>query len=139
MGTLVHETLSMVAHEDDLETALQHLNAQGGANTEELGWIRDKVNEVVKHPDLNKFFKNGNKIFRERGILIEDGKIFRPDRVTLIANEVTVLEYKTGQKSESHGKQIRQYMAALKQLGFHNIAGKIVYLDASIEIEHVVE
>lgn len=139
MGTLVHETLSMIAIEDDLETALQQLNAQGGANTEELSWIRNKVNEVVMHPQLNIFFKSGNKIFRERGILIEDGKVFRPDRVTVIADEVTVLEYKTGQKNESHGKQIRQYMAALKQLGFHNVAGRIVYIDSTIEIEHVFE
>jgi ATP-dependent exoDNAse (exonuclease V) beta subunit len=137
MGTLVHETLSMVAHADDLESALQHLNAQGTANTDELSWIRDKVKEVVMHPELNKFFKRENKVYRERGILLNNGRIFRPDRVTIIADEVTVLEYKTGQRSNEHGQQIRQYMEALNQLGFLKVAGKIVYLDSTIEIQHV--
>ena len=41
-----------------------------------------------------------------------------------------IVDFKTGQKSEKHKEQVQEYILVLKQMGFLNVQGVLVYLES---------
>lgn len=65
-------------------------------------------------------------------ILSSHTQVKRPDRVIFINNEVYVVDYKTGKKSNSHGRQLKEYAKLLMQMGYTKPNLLVVYLDPLI-------
>ncbi len=57
-----------------------------------------------------------------------EGKTYRPDRMVKIDNAWFIIDFKTGNPSENHQKQIDLYQSAMENLG-RKIGGKeLIYL-----------
>jgi ATP-dependent helicase/nuclease subunit A len=71
------------------------------------------------HPDTVK---------NEREIIMPNGRPLRPDRVVRLKDRIVILDYKTGSKSESHAKQVKQYMNIYRAMGHQKVEGILLYL-----------
>jgi RecB family exonuclease len=105
------------------------------ASKAELIELKQTLNQIVDHPELQQFFDGTDKVLCEQEILIPDGLTLRPDRIN-ISNEgkATILDYKTGQPKIEDKKQLETYVDALNQLGFQKVKSKLVYIDREIEV-----
>jgi CRISPR/Cas system-associated exonuclease Cas4 (RecB family) len=71
----------------------------------------------------------------EQGILLPGGKQKRPDRILMGRKKALVIDFKTGEKKESHQIQVREYMALVSQLSQKPVQGYLCYLEPTQIIE----
>ncbi|MGW9684414.1 UvrD-helicase domain-containing protein [Flagellimonas sp. 2504JD1-5] len=133
LGNLIHFALSLVKMKDDIPMVLEELKAQGHLMENETENVSNILNSVVSHPNLKKYYAPPYQILNEQDILLTDGSSIRPDRLVILNNEVTIIDYKTGKPSPSHKEQILTYSDALKDMDFTIKDSIIVYIAAEIK------
>jgi ATP-dependent exoDNAse (exonuclease V) beta subunit len=117
-GILVHEAMSFIQTQGDVERSVEQLIAR---NRLEAGAQHDfsrYLNGLVEHPHLKEFFDTGWTVFNERELLLPSGKSLRPDRVVIKNGKAVVIDFKTGLASLKHGKQLQEYGDCLRQMGY---------------------
>ncbi len=136
-GNLIHFIMSLVETLNDVEKALDIVRRNGDVTENEIEPLRSTILQIVEHPKLLPFFKDGSAIKNERDIITKKGNILRPDRVVIHNNEATIIDYKTGKRDIRHKDQIDSYAIALAEMGF-SIANKIViYINEEITPEFI--
>jgi ATP-dependent exoDNAse (exonuclease V) beta subunit len=131
-GNLIHHALSQIKTREDVLPVVEKLHLVGHFQKDAAGEIQQKLMQVVGHPNLKAYFSDSYEIWNEQEILTVNGLSLRPDRIAILGNQATVIDYKTGKPSPSHKEQIAQYGDALRAMGYkvdHNI---IVYIDQEI-------
>jgi ATP-dependent exoDNAse (exonuclease V) beta subunit len=136
-GSLVHYVLSQLQNTETIGETLDTLLSAGIIDTAERQWLLEKIGKIVSHPGLAQFFaeKTVHKI--EAAILTRKGKVIRPDRIAISGETTALLDYKTGEPSETHRTQIIEYAEALQEMGYKNIKKYLVYLNDEIKVELV--
>ncbi|MCV6631252.1 MAG: UvrD-helicase domain-containing protein [Flavobacteriaceae bacterium] len=136
-GNLLHHLMSKIYTKKDIPHCLQLARAQGHLNQEQFDFYQKRIEAIVSHPDLAPFFDDKHRIFNERDILLENGKILRPDRLILQNNSASILDYKTGKPHSSYHQQLYEYAAAIESMGY-NIAHKIlIYSNETLEVNFI--
>lgn len=137
-GNLIHEILSQIKTIDDVELTLQTSLKQGVINEIDLPSIREKIQAVVTHAELNAYFQYKLSIFNEREIVNTNGNSIIPDRIVVFPNnEAVIIDYKTGLKEKKHQDQIKNYGKYLSEMGYEVIEKLLVYIDDSVEVVKV--
>jgi RecB family exonuclease len=129
--------LAGVQYSGDVHSVVEQFRLGGIIDKTEAVKIEILMQAVVEHAELKPFFSAGVFVKNETELLDEDGKIHRPDRVVINGDELCVIDYKTGEKAESHKKQITDYANAFRKLGYENVQAKLVYLNEAVEVEEV--
>ncbi len=132
-GNLIHYALSLVEVTDDVSGVIKNLKSQGHLNDDNSDEVQKVVNAVVNHPSLKKYYTNIYKVFNEQEILTPEGISFRPDRLVVSNNEVSIIDYKTGKPAPSHQEQILTYAQLLKTMDFVIKDTIIVYIGPEIK------
>ena len=124
-GIFTHEILAKINTKNDVEKVLKSYLLEGLITETEKQEIAERIFEIIeKHP---KYFAENQEILSERELMIE-GKTYRPDRMVKIDNAWFIIDFKTGNPSENHQKQIDLYQSAMENLG-RKIGGKeLIYL-----------
>jgi len=136
-GNLIHYILGLIKTDKDIDIAIDLVLKNGSVAQSELGTIRLKVEQIIKHPKLQGFFTEKYTVLNERDILTDTGKLLRPDRIVTSNKEATIIDYKTGKKNPKHKEQIYSYADALEQMGY-NVKNKIiVYINEQINPEFI--
>ena len=65
-----------------------------------------------------------NIIMLENGVAVSK----RPDRVISNGTETIVIDYKTGQETDGHKGQVRQYVNLLREMGMPQVQGFLWYI-----------
>lgn len=100
--------------------------------------IIKKLNEVIFHPVLDKFFNNLNIVHNEQNILNLDGSVSKPDRIVISPeSEVTLIDYKTGNYYEKHTVQLQTYASSLKEMGYNVKNIILVFINEKIDIKYI--
>ena len=133
-GNLVHNMLSKVQFAEDVDSVVEQYRLGGLIDILEAEKIKILMQSVVNHADLKAYFSQAYQVKNETELLDEHGKIHRPDRVVIADDELCVIDYKTGEKSESHKKQINTYADAFGKLGYKKVKSKLVYLNDEVEV-----
>jgi ATP-dependent exoDNAse (exonuclease V) beta subunit len=136
-GKLVHAMLAKVQYAEDVETVVKQYQLSGMIDKQEAAGIKPLMDRVVQHPDLKRFFSRGILVKNETELLDANAKLQRPDRVVIDGDKLCVIDYKTGEKSESHKKQIADYADAFRRLGYGNVVARLVYLNEAVEVVDV--
>lgn len=131
-GNLIHALMAEVQSEEDVEPAVERFIKAGEIPSSYKESLLKRVDEIVKHPDLSDAF-TADEVFAERE-WIGEGSIHRPDRVSRRGDTWTVIDYKTGESSKSHHKQVREYMNLLDAEQVH---GYLVYMNDEVEVVRV--
>ncbi|MFA6468874.1 MAG: UvrD-helicase domain-containing protein [Bacteroidota bacterium] len=135
-GDMIHSILSNIEYvsENDEKTVREAMNVlTGPSGLEEEHEVRN-LRQFFSHPDVRQYFTEqpGRLILREQDIAASNGRLFRMDRVIVDSENVTVVDFKTG-NDEHHDEyqlQVRNYMALLKDIyPSKNVRGALLYID----------
>ena len=125
-GNLCHEIFAHLRKADELNQVLDTFESSGE--------IRDKAQRTQLEALISSAWE-GNEQMRdwftapwqlklEEAIYI-DHRELRPDRVMINPDtgEAIVLDYKFGQWEDKYTKQVREYMEALRRMGYAPVRG----------------
>ncbi len=136
-GKLLHEALKQVKYEGDEEMVLKRMLAEGIISEAQFIGLQTKLENVVKHKELNRFFKKGLSIINERPLLKNNEKVRIPDRVILQNDEAIIIDYKAGKERAEYKQQLNDYAKLLEEAGL-TVKEKIIFYMASQKMEVVV-
>ena len=128
-GNIVHETLSHIKTSNDITDAIDKIFIDGLITDEQREPLLQQINKLLSDEKIKKWFSDKIKIITETDILLNDGRILRPDRVVIDGEKVTVIDYKTGIEKQEHKKQVNQYAEVLMQMGYKNIEKYLLYIN----------
>lgn len=138
-GEYVHELLSKIQHKDDADNALKPYIDSGKINGTNVKKLKVWLEQMSTHPLIGKAFSDQAKVKNECDILMSNGEICRPDRYAELPDHIILLDYKTGQKSKDHHRQLREYMSVLTKMVAKPISAYLVYLDGTVEVVPVMK
>jgi ATP-dependent exoDNAse (exonuclease V) beta subunit len=136
-GNLLHEIMAKINTESDLEEVLNQYTFNGIISEEEKELLKRTIEKIIKHPSLEKYFNHNLEVFTERSFLNNDKNIEIPDRVVLINNKATIIDYKTGNKESKHIQQLSNYAETLQKSGFKIEKKILVYISDKILVEAI--
>jgi len=133
-GNLIHEMMADIIDQTMVERTLKRWVLKGLLQTQSFSEIRLLILEIVNHPLLNEYFKEGKEVLTEREILTESGQVVIPDRLVFDDKKVTIIDYKTGKPNKNHQLQIDNYALVLHKLNFEVKDKILVYIDEEISV-----
>ncbi|MBK6965740.1 MAG: UvrD-helicase domain-containing protein [Bacteroidales bacterium] len=136
-GNLLHLALSMISTAADVEHAVVRLVQQGIVSDIDASSLREKLLEILEHPDIIPFFDGSGKVAAETEILAPGGKSLRPDRIVFHDSYTDIIDYKSGKPMDSHQGQVRHYASLLSEMGYPGIRAWLVYLEGEVEVVEV--
>ena len=125
-GTYVHDFLSGLADFPQSEDAFEHCLAD--VPEAKRPRLRAAYRRIMEDADLRPCFAPGVKVLNEVNILDEAHREHRPDRVVFLNDKVVVIDYKTGAPHEQYQQQIDEYCALLRNMGYQNVEGRLLYV-----------
>ncbi len=138
-GIVYHKLLSSVRVPSDLSSAVDAAVRRGEIGEEDrLEAETFLAGKLASVRDRGWFPETPEAILNEVEILDADGGSNRPDRVVVRGNEAVVVDYKFEQtldetlhrkRQNGYLKQVRRYMALLRQLGYTSVRGYLWYVD----------
>jgi ATP-dependent exoDNAse (exonuclease V) beta subunit len=129
LGNLIHAAFELIKTKSDIETALQKLSAEGYLDEMHHALLEQKILQVIENDEVSQLFSEKALVKNEIEILSKGQNVQRPDRIVFVADKVHILDYKTGEKTILHRKQIQNYGNLIGQMGYKNIHLMIIYLE----------
>lgn len=129
IGLFVHELLSKINTEKDINKVLEGYALEGQITIEEKNEIQATLQEIIKK--YAEFFDEKWEVINEKDIMIsENGEsyISRPDRILKSEEGYIIVDFKTGEPKEKDELQVQGYKNILKRLGKKVIKTQIIYL-----------
>jgi ATP-dependent exoDNAse (exonuclease V) beta subunit len=134
-GNLFHEILSKISTNKDVDSIVTQYHQQGLIDEVQLKLIKEAIHSVVNHSELKPYFSEEVTVFNEREIVDVDNQVVIPDRLVFNAqNEVTIIDYKTGNPFKEHHQQVLRYERVLKSMHFKVDKKILVYINALIDV-----
>lgn len=129
LGNIIHEVMSISNKKEDIKTATERIILRNGY--EAYRGHKDRiVNEAAEIMDLLDSMEwNGShfRVLNESEFFDDQGKVFRPDKVLINKSTTIVADFKTGKRKERYNKQVKAYCDVLRNSGFGNPEGYIIY------------
>ena len=130
-GNHLHYIMEQVLSKDDVPLLKKEIRSGGVISDMVLNGLFEIVESLVSHPELNSYFNPSMKVINERDIITNSGDLLRPDRLVFLPDKsVTIIDYKTGDSSQSHKHQINEYADALIEMGYQVKEKLLVYCSA---------
>jgi hypothetical protein len=136
-GNRIHTLLSWIKTGKDVSMALEKGTLTGLIEHGERDKMEKILLSVINNPQLERFFSDEVKVKTEAEILVPEGSFYRPDRVVFDGDSVTILDYKSGKRKESHADQLITYASYIAEMGCSQINRTLVYLDPEVQVVHV--
>jgi ATP-dependent exoDNAse (exonuclease V) beta subunit len=137
-GNLFHEILSKIITNKDIDSNVRQYHQQGLIDEVQLKSIKEAMYSVVNHTALKPYFSEEVTVFNEREIVDIDNQVVIPDRLVFnTQNEVTIIDYKTGNPSKEHHQQVLRYERVLKSMHFKVDKKLLVYMNTTIDVVEV--
>jgi ATP-dependent exoDNAse (exonuclease V) beta subunit len=127
-GTLIHNILSQITTKADVEDVLISSVRKGLFTDAELPKIKEDLGKLFKIEGVADLFTDFDELKNERSILLNSGETYQPDRVVVKNENTYLVDYKTGEQSPEHEKQITNYRGLLIEMGYQNIKPYLLYI-----------
>ena len=128
-GLIMHELFSSVTCTDDIIPGLDRLSSAGRISAQQRDLLEERIKTALKDEKILSWFDPGNEVRTESGILVKGGELRRPDRVIVNKNGTTIIDFKFGEESYSHQKQLKYYSSLLDEMGYRNIKAYLWYVE----------
>ena len=136
-GNLIHHMMSFISDSSNIEDVFETMVRNGTIKVADRDELRSVVIQIVSHPELRSYYKEGLKVCNEQEIITENGLILRPDRLVFQGNNVVVIDYKTGVPKKTDQEQVISYGKALEKMGFTLEKSVLVYVGDTIKTEFI--
>lgn len=136
-GILMHRLFGLITNIDHIESALEQMERTGEIQPEDRPRILTLAKQIASDPTVRDWFDPRWTVRSECDIISTDG-VRRPDRVMTDGVNAVVVDYKFGAlQSNSHKRQVRDYMSILGRMGYTSIEGYLWYVELG-EVKKVV-
>ena len=127
-GLLCHDIFAHIERAEDASQVLELYRQQGLIDSDEqLARITELIRQAFADEQMKQWFDGSWQLMREWAILQPHATI-RPDRVMIKGDTAIVLDYKfTNQQRHGYILQVRDYMSALRQMGYEHVEGWLWY------------
>jgi ATP-dependent exoDNAse (exonuclease V) beta subunit len=125
-GIYIHSFLSSLTVFPQTETEIEEVVKDVEETYKED--IANIFHKILNNPQLQPYFAPEVKALNETSILFPNGNLLRPDRVVFLQGRVVVIDYKTGEPTASHKEQIDQYCEAIREMGYEEVEGRVLYI-----------
>lgn len=129
IGLFVHELLSKINTEKDINKVLEGYALEGQITLEEKNEIQSTLQEIIR--TYAEFFDEKWEVINEKDIMIsENGEshISRPDRILKSEEGYIIVDFKTGEQKDKDEEQVQGYKNILERLGKKVLKTQIIYL-----------
>lgn len=134
-GNIIHEILSFVKTENDIDVALTKAIENGLIISSQQKEVEKAIREIVTHQELSEFFSENYTVLNEKTIIQKDGGLVKPDKMVIAnKNEMYLLDYKTGEIQTKYQQQLENYQNALEKMGFKVTRKALVYIGETINV-----
>ena len=135
-GILIHQVLSNIRSMEDIPAAVYSTLVSGEIEAQEEEILEQKIRDIFETETVKQWFLPGQRhhVFIESPIITDEG-VLRPDRVIVDNDAVTIIDFKTGGKRDSHIKQMIQYKNAVKAMGYREVQAFLFYLETKEIVE----
>ena len=89
--------------------------------------LKSLLQKVLNDEELRPHFSDKADILNEASIVDMDGALYRPDRISMVNDEVLVVDYKTGKENPKYEQQLNHYVKLLQEMGHKNVMGRLLY------------
>ena len=140
-GILMHKAFENADDEEQIRLAVERMQADGTLSAAEAAALRRMIARALAHPAAREWFAGGwERVRNENEIIIPGGSSARrPDRVMIRGTRAVVVDYKFGgREPERYRRQVREYLALLRQMGYTETEGYLWYVKLG-RIEKVEE
>lgn len=127
IGIKVHHILSKVNHKDQIDEAqsmLVHDNDLEEPQIVTIKAIIDRVFEIDRY--VNKL-SEAIEVISEQDIIDETGKVYRPDKILELEDEIIVVDFKIGQPNKKYEDQIKEYIHLIEELYQKEVKGWLLF------------
>ncbi len=129
MGIRLHRAFEGASTRKDIFDALEKMMLEGTLSEPEYNHLCRQITTTLDTTIAGEWFdQRWQHIYHERSILRHDGNIKRPDRVMQRGKDIVIVDYKFGEETASHHKQMAEYMAELREMGYSHIEGYLWYV-----------
>lgn len=130
-GKVMHHLFELITTAEDVPFALRKLTLEGLIDDAKARQLQPEILALLNHEKVKDWFKPNLKVMNENSIL-NKGIHYRPDRVIVDNQKVTVIDYKFGdQHTEKHAMQVQNYMKLITQMGYRQVEGYVWYLSTN--------
>ncbi len=137
-GALMHEILSRIRVPADVAASVDRYRYAGIVTKQECDVLQERLNELLKSPEVLPWYDGNARILNEVDILSGKAVAHRPDRIVITGQEVTVVDYRFGEKeSPGHFRQMKENLHLVSAMGYTEVKGFIWYVDLN-KIEQVI-
>lgn len=137
-GTKVHQILSEMTQPHHLKTALEKAELKGRIDAEERMEIEEVVSNLFKDAHFASYFSEEGQL-NEKEIIDPYGHKLIPDKIIFTPEKILVVDFKTGQETPDHKKQVRNYLEVLKSIGYKKLSGEIYYTEENRVVPVVMD
>lgn len=117
-GRKIHEILSYIKTIADTDKAITKALREGLITTRDVGDVKGLLLSLLKNPKVEPYFLPGLKIKNEAEILLQNGRVIRPDRLVFYEDKISIIDFKTGAPNKDHKAQILEYKSHIENLGY---------------------
>ena len=144
-GNRLHDVMSRIYRREDVTAAVAGYATEHHLSEEVGQALLSDVRMIVEHPDCSPFFVDDVEIKNEcemvcaaAGLQSGELKSYRADRIVIYDGGVYVVDYKTGRddsnRRDAHIKQVNRYCDILRQMGYDNVEGYIIYTHNGVKV-----
>ncbi len=90
--------------------------------------LKSLFEKVLQDEELYPHFSDGATVLNETDIVDIDGTLYRPDRISIVQDEVLAIDYKTGKENPEYERQLSRYVTLLQAMGYTNVKGKLIFV-----------
>lgn len=128
-GIVMHDILSKVIVPEDLDSAVAEKLNEGSINAGEAGEIRTMLLSRIASAEKRGWFPDDRgAVYNETSLIDADGSVYRPDRVVISGNKVTIVDYKFGHSEKKYADQISKYAQMYRSMGYRDVAASLWYV-----------
>ena len=126
-GTVLHDILSRVRVPSDLVPSVEQAVRDGDLQPERKEEVLDMLSKRIASRSA-WFPADGTRVLNETSLFDSDGREWRPDRVLIKGDSVTVIDYKFGEHNPRYRAQVARYAAIYRRLGYRDVSTAIWYV-----------
>ncbi|MBM3916538.1 MAG: hypothetical protein FJ349_02870 [Sphingomonadales bacterium] len=115
-GLAFHRVLSLCPQPTALPAALAQALEEGAMAQDQMQQIQEAAVRFWSHVEAQNLHLDIIEEFNEQRIIAQLNQIKQPDKVWRKANELIVIDFKTGLRQDQHLKQILQYAQLLHKI-----------------------
>jgi len=133
-GRQLHLVLSKIKNVDDISSVFSDLIKRDLIESDFIEDLEKSVETVLSIPEYHELLTGDYQDLAEQDVIYGEEEIKRPDRLFIKNKSVTIIDFKSGKSTEMDKRQLIQYREILKEMGFEEIKGQLIYTsEAKVE------